>query len=164
MTVKINPAEEFKNEEHARIEPIDLNSDQEMVLKEMMKRSNVDIFNPEFLKQVMTGFKDLRLILTVLRCQNLTAVDNYSRGWINQFKQEISRCSADPYITVEVGENDNKKSNIEEHKTNTLNPEFNKDFNFTVNMPDDWRLVVRVFDKQTNRIKLLQNDALIGET
>ena len=116
-----------------------------------MARTSVDIFNLDFLRQVLAGQKDLRLILTVFRCQNLTAVDNYSQGWINSLKQEVSCCSADPYIAVEVGEGDNKKSNVDENRTNTLNPEFNKDFNFTVSMPDDWKLRVVVFDKQTSR-------------
>ena len=47
--------------------------------------------------------------------------------------------------------------------TNTLNPEFNKDFNFTVNMPYDWNLVVRVFDRAQN-FQQFRNDVVIGDT
>jgi Ca2+-dependent lipid-binding protein len=77
----------------------------------------------------------------------LTPVENYIKGYYNYAKGEVSKCSANPYVTVEVGENKNFKSGIDEFITNTLNPEFNKDFNFTVNMPYDWNLVVRVFDR-----------------
>lgn len=41
----------------------------------------------------------LKLIITVIRCQNLTAVDNQV-PIVQQIAGEEAKCSADPYIVI----------------------------------------------------------------
>lgn len=52
-----------------------------------------------FLKRILMKQEKLKLIITVIRCQNLTAVDNQV-PIVQQIAGEEAKCSADPYIVI----------------------------------------------------------------
>lgn len=146
-------------------------SDEDLLIEMLMKNRNslsklqgkktIDIFNLKFLERLLNDQSDMKLILTVLRCNNLSAVDNYIPAIKDYIKGETSKCSADPFLSIFLG---NQQIHDTQPIQDNLNPEFNEVIQRGVTFPADWKLRVEVNDKNFGQIEALDRQTLIGFT
>ena len=77
------------------------------VIEEVLSKYKLDLFDQNYLNEMISQHSDYKVRVYLLTCQNLSAVDNFVKDNKNWLAGNVALSSANPYPIIKIGSGEN---------------------------------------------------------